>query len=95
VHGADDKHSTVTYPDPVRVSVIDLISAPATFVRHRGWSLRPFLRAGRKRKPDRGEIVVRGISVDAIALGICPHGDRVSELTDCRAESKRAGLRIR
>jgi hypothetical protein len=72
---ADDKHPAVTHPDPVRVSIIDLISAPATFARHRGWSLRPFLRAGRQWKPDCGEFVVRGVVVDAIPLGIRPHGD--------------------
>jgi hypothetical protein len=66
---ADDKDSTVTYPDPVRVSVVDFISAPATFARH-GGALRPIVRAGRKGKPDCGEFVVRGVAVDATTLGI-------------------------
>lgn len=62
-------------PRPSQGSVVDLISAPGTFARHRGWwSLRPFPRAGRQWKPDCGEFVVRGVAVDAIPLGIRPHG---------------------
>ena len=72
---ADDKHSTPTHPDPVRVSVVDLISVLATFARRKEWSLLPFLRAGRKRKPDSGEFVVRRVPVDAITLGICLNGN--------------------